>query len=121
MKIIIWSFILLTSFNLTAQNWSPTGNKMKSKWAKEVNAENVWTEYPRPQLKRTDWMNLNGLWEYALIKNNEPTPKKFHGKILVPFCIESSLSGVGKSMLSDDRCGTKENLKFQRSGSLKML
>ena len=91
--------------------WFATGNaqwKMKevsvpTRWAKTVTPENVWQEYPRPQLQRADWMNLNGLWDYALQTNSEAMPRKYQGKILVPFCIESALSGVGKTMLPEDR------------------
>ena len=50
----------------------------------------AWQEYPRPQLERADWTNLNGLWDYAVVGKEEPTPVKWDGQILVPFCPESS-------------------------------
>ena len=103
MRIYILFLVAMIPIGLLAQNWQPAGNKMKSKWAEEVKPESVWKEYPRPQLKRSEWLNLNGLWEYALLRKNQPGPKKYQGHILVPFCIESSLSGVGKSMMPDDR------------------
>jgi beta-galactosidase/beta-glucuronidase len=52
-------------------------------------------EYPRPQLVRPEWKNLNGLWDYAITGINDPMPKSFDGRILVPFAVESALSGVG--------------------------
>ncbi len=60
-------------------------------------------EYPRPQLEREDWMNLNGLYDYTITGNQQELPTRFEGKILVPFAIESELSGVGKTLLAKDR------------------
>lgn len=112
MKLFTLSLLLIIAVSLSAQNWQPAGNKIMSKWAKEITPENVWQEYPRPQLKRSEWLNLNGLWEYALLKKNEIQPKKYQGQILVPFCIESSLSGVGKSMMPDDRLWYKREFEI---------
>lgn len=84
---------LLTSAKMTAQ-WQPAGDKIKSKWAAEVSPENVWQEYPRPQMVRSDWSNLNGLWDYAIRPKDGGMPEQWDGQILVPFAVESSLSGV---------------------------
>ncbi len=86
----------------SAQEWAPVGDKIKTKWAEEVTPENVLQEYPRPQLVRSDWMNLNGLWKYAITGKDDLRPQKSDGKILVPFCVESSLSGVGKTFTAED-------------------
>ena len=69
-----------------------------TRWAADVNPTNAWPEYPRPQLVRRDWMNLNGLWDYALTPETVTKPTPFTGKILVPFPLESALSGVGKPL-----------------------
>lgn len=75
--------------------WAPQGYKIKTKWAAQVDPQNTLPEYPRPQLVRTDWQNLNGLWQYAITPQTQRTiPTKFDGQILVPFPVESSLSGV---------------------------
>lgn len=103
MKSVLFFIALFLSINLFAQKWQPAGEKMKTPWAEKVSPENVWQEYPRPQLDRGNWMNLNGLWQYAVVKNNLPQPKKFQGNILVPFCVESSLSGVMGDVKPDDR------------------
>lgn len=73
--------------------WSPKGNHIKTRWAADVDPENVLPEYPRPQFVRDNWANLNGLWDYCITEYNG-TPKSFESRILVPFPIESSLSGV---------------------------
>jgi len=95
--------IILIGMNLHAQEYAPVGGKIMSEWAEKISPENVWQEYPRPQLVRDCWMNLNGLWDYALLSKSAVKPTNFQGKILVPFCIESALSGVGKSMMPEDR------------------
>lgn len=67
-----------------------------TRWAKDVSPEHVWPEYPRPQLVRQQWLNLNGLWDYAIRPRLEGRPAVFDGRILVPFAVESALSGVMK-------------------------
>lgn len=81
--------------------WKPAGDKIKTEWADKVDPQNVLPEYPRPIMERPQWLNLNGLWDYAITKKDAPLPKTFDGKILVPFAIESSLSGVGKTIKAD--------------------
>lgn len=88
--------------------WQPVGDKLKTKWANEINPENVLPEYPRPQMERGDWVNLNGLWDYAIKPKGQIEPAAFDGKILVPFAIESSLSGVQKEV------GDKNELWYKR-------
>ena len=65
-----------------------------TRWAAEVNPTNAHPEYPRPQLVRPDWLNLNGLWNYAVTPLAAAGVTNFDGQILVPFPIESALSGV---------------------------
>ena len=69
---------------------------MKTPWGEKVTPANAWREYPRPQMVRQNWTNLNGLWQYAVTKDAPGCPTKWDGEILVPFVIESSLSGVGR-------------------------
>ncbi|WP_114778582.1 glycoside hydrolase family 2 protein [Botryobacter ruber] len=98
---IFFLLLLLVAGKAKAQGWKPVGDKLKTRWAKDVSPANAWQEYPRPQLVRDDWQNLNGLWEYAIRKKGLPQPAQFDGKILVPYAVESSLSGVGKPLLPD--------------------
>ncbi len=82
--------------------WSAVGDKIKTIWTSKITPQNVWQDYPRPQMVRKDWKNLNGLWEYAILHRmprKMVAPIKYKEKILVPFAIESSLSGVGKELL----------------------
>jgi beta-galactosidase/beta-glucuronidase len=83
--------------------WAPAEGPLMTQWAEEVNPGSVLPEYPRPQMEREDWLNLNGLWDYAIVPAAEEKPEAFDGKILVPFVPESSLSGVGKSVGPENR------------------
>lgn len=91
--------LVLFSINIFPQSqWKPAGDKIKTKWAETINPKNVLPEYPRPILERDNWASLNGLWEYAILKTGKQEPLKYDGKILVPFPLESSLSGVQKKI-----------------------
>ncbi|HET7625821.1 MAG TPA: glycoside hydrolase family 2 TIM barrel-domain containing protein [Verrucomicrobiae bacterium] len=78
-------------------SWKPAPGPLLTRWAADVSPTNAHPEYPRPQLVRDEWLNLNGLWDYAVTSSNATSAEKFDGKILVPFPIESALSGVMKS------------------------
>ena len=112
-RLIFFALILATS--LQAQNWKAVGGEMMSQWGKKVSPENVWQEYPRPQFERTEWKNLNGLWDYALLKTNQSEPKRFQGKILVPFSFESPLSGVGKKITPEDKMWYKKSFSLPKN------
>lgn len=94
---------------LASWGWQPAGDRIKTPWAETIDVENVWGEYPRPIMERSDWKNLNGLWQYAIVPAGENNPKKWDGEILVPFAVESSLSGVGKTV------GADQALWYERS------
>src|ERR687892_639704 len=81
--------------------WKPAPAPLMTKWGKAVTPDNAWREYPRPQMVRKEWLNLNGLWDYAITAKGAAKPEKWDGQILVPFCAESALSGVGKSVSKD--------------------
>ncbi|MEC8636283.1 MAG: sugar-binding domain-containing protein [Bacteroidota bacterium] len=121
MRFIINLMLLLIISNAQSQNWKTAEGKLMSKWAKTVNPENVWKEYPRPQFERTQWKNLNGLWDYAILRTNEIQPKKFQGKILVPFSFESPLSGVGKNISPNDKMWYMKTFDLPKNWSGKKI
>jgi Glycosyl hydrolases family 2/Glycosyl hydrolases family 2, sugar binding domain/Glycosyl hydrolases family 2, TIM barrel domain len=81
-----------------AADWKPADGPLVTRWAKDVKPDNALPEYPRPQMRREAWLNLNGLWQFAVAKENEEPPagKDLTERILVPFPVESALSGVMK-------------------------
>ena len=108
MKSKLVVFILLTATLSLSAQWKPAGDRLKTRWASQIDVNNVFPEYPRPIMERSQWQNLNGLWNYAILPVGKQNPTSFDGKILVPFAIESSLSGVQK------RLGSENELWYQR-------
>ncbi len=88
---------------LHAQDWKPIEAPIMTRWAKEVSPDNVLPEYPRPQMVREKWQNLNGLWDYAIQSKDEQKASEWDGKILVPFAAESALSGVMKNVGDENK------------------
>ena len=109
--LLLLSVLLFCAATTTAQTWAPAGDHIRTPWAEQVDPKAPLPEYPRPLLQRDDWMNLNGLWDYAVLPL-DATFEKAEGQILVPFCIESSLSGVGRTV------GPDNNLWYQRRFSV---
>ena len=98
------SLFISTFINGQQPAWKIAGNRITTSWASEVNPSSVLPEYPRPQMKRdNNWINLNGLWQYAIVslEEKENFPASMEGNILVPFAVESALSGVGRTVGKD--------------------
>jgi beta-galactosidase/beta-glucuronidase len=89
--------------------WKISEGPLLTRWAKDVSPENIHPEYPRPQMRRKKWLNLNGLWEYAIRGKNASKPATGDGQILVPFPVESALSGVTR------RVGQRNRLWYRRT------
>ena len=99
--LFLFAFLMACGVSF-AQQWAPAGENIRTRWASEVNPRECHTEYPRPQMARRQWQNLNGLWDYAISSEDAVSmPENADGQILVPFCIESSLSGVCKRIGED--------------------
>ncbi|MBB5441071.1 hypothetical protein HDC92_004776 [Pedobacter sp. AK017] len=106
------SAVALLGFSLTAtaqNNYKMQNVPIKTRWAKDVSPANALKEYPRPQMMRKNWTNLNGLWDYAITVKDAAKPASYSGQILVPYPIESALSGVKKPLQPT------ENLWYKRS------
>jgi len=101
--LLIVFFFTFTSCHRPSGEWQPASCPLPTRWTPLVDPGNPSPEYPRPQMVRADWINLNGLWDYTILKKDDETPVKFAGKILVPFPLESSLSGVGEKSGPDRR------------------
>ena len=95
--------VLMLAANQNASGWEPAQGPLMTRWAKDVSPENAWSEYPRPQMVRPEWTNLNGLWQYAIQAKDAAKPSEWAGQILVPFAVESALSGVMKSVQPDQK------------------
>lgn len=76
---------------------------LQTRWANEAMVDNPLSEYPRPQMVRENWLNLNGMFDYAVTDENTEWCEKFDGEIRVPFAIESCLSGVCRRISAKDR------------------
>jgi hypothetical protein len=92
-------------------NWKIAENPILTKWASEVDPLKPWLQYPRPDMVRNAWINLNGLWDYSVTQKGKK-PEKWDGSILVPYPVESALSGVRKKI------SEKENLWYKRDFSI---
>lgn len=108
-KFFLLIFLAGLFLSVGAQSWKPAGDKIKTPWTEKINPDKPLAEYPRPQMVRDNWKNLNGLWDYAIVPKGSSIPQKFDGKILVPFAVESSLSGVQK------RVGKDQELWYHQS------
>lgn len=105
---ILFLFVVLPFF-CPAQNWTPADLKLNTPWTEKVDFSNPLPEYPRPQLVRKNWKSLNGLWDFKIQQKESAAPSSYDGKILVPFAVESSLSGVAKTV------GKENQLWYRRT------
>ncbi|MGB6044129.1 MAG: sugar-binding domain-containing protein, partial [Pirellulales bacterium] len=113
-------FLFIVVFAMAAETfaeWKPAEGPLMTRWSKEVSPDNVHAEYPRPQLVRDKWQNLNGLWDYAITPKEQNRPDSFDGKILVPFPVESALSGVMKTVKPDQRLWYRRRIAVPKEWS----
>jgi hypothetical protein len=99
----------------SAADWQPAKGPLMTRWAKDVSPKNAHPEYPRPQMVREKWQNLNGLWSYAITAKDAPQPASWDGQILVPFPVESALSGVMKRVYETNRLWYRRTFTIPRS------
>ncbi len=104
-----------------AAEWKPKQAPLMTRWAKDVDPNRTLPEYPRPQMTRGAWLNLNGLWDYAIRPRAEDRPAKFDGQILVPFPAESALSGVMQKVGADNRLWYRRKFRIVVSPESRVL
>ena len=98
---------LVVAFACGESGWVPADVSLATRWAQDVDASRPHPEYPRPMMRRGQWLSLNGLWDFAVV-SGDSTPEVYDGEILVPFPIEAALSGVG------DTVGATRKLWYRR-------
>jgi beta-galactosidase/beta-glucuronidase len=113
-SVCLLTLLLAAGFQLSGGSWQPAQGPLRTRWAAQVTPENAHREYPRPQLVRKDWLNLNGLWDLAVTPKDSPQPREFPTQILVPFPVESALSGVMKPVTENDRLWYRRNFAIPK-------
>ena len=103
-----WSVVAVVA---QSDVWKPVAGKIMTPWAEQVDPARPLPEYPRPQMVREPWLNLNGLWDYAILPKGAAVTG-YQGKILVPFAPESALSGVG------EKVGSENAIQYRRTVTL---
>jgi hypothetical protein len=95
--VILFVILMAAQADVTAQypNWFPVEGKLMTQWSAGIDPGRIHQDYPRPGLKRNRWLNLNGLWEFALTGRDTAERPAYHRQILVPFSVESAMSGIG--------------------------
>jgi len=105
----MWSILLAVGLTASAAEWQPVSGQLMTRWAAKVDPAKPLPEHPRPQLVREAWQNLNGLWQFEIAAKEAPQPAQFSKQILVPYPVESALSGIKQ------RVSQKDRLWYQRS------
>ena len=114
--------ILLLALPIAANaDWKPAKGPLMTRWATTVSPSRVHPEYPRPQMVRDRWLNLNGLWDYAIRPRDEDRPSSWDGQILVPFAAESALSGVMKQVGPANRLWYRRTFELPRGWNQRAL
>jgi beta-galactosidase/beta-glucuronidase len=119
---LVWAIFVITVTTCGA-SWKPAGEKIRTRFAKDVTPDNAWREYPRPQMVRMDWQSLNGLWHYQVrarggdyAEMSRTLGEGGDGDILVPYCIESSLSGVGRLLAPEEELWYQRQFEVSKTG-----
>jgi len=94
--------------------WEAAPGPLKTPWTSQVSPKSAHREYPRPQMVRSEWLNLNGLWDLVVVPKDADKPSSFDTQILVPFPIESALSGVNKRVSENDRIWYRRTFEVPR-------
>jgi Glycosyl hydrolases family 2, TIM barrel domain/Glycosyl hydrolases family 2, sugar binding domain/Glycosyl hydrolases family 2 len=118
---LAFALVLLANPGVRAADEAPLVGKLETAWTAKVDRARPLPEYPRPQLVRKDWVNLNGPWSYAIRPRGDAQPAAFDGTITVPYPVESALSGVRKPLLPDQKLWYKRTFATPDLGGGKRL
>jgi hypothetical protein len=119
--VVVFLLLLKVSIPAQAAEWAPAKGPLMTRWAKDVKPDNALPEYPRPQMVRKEWQNLNGLWDYSTRGKDEARPAGADGKILVPFPVESALSGVMKPVSPEQKLWYRRTFTIPQNWSGKRV
>ena len=104
------AMLTLAGSSCAQSTWTKQTAPVMTPWGEQLTEDNVWPEYPRPSMKRQEWMNLNGIWSYykrsGIRYDYESRATAFSKLILVPFPVESALSGIMDKSYSANRNST---------------
>lgn len=112
---------LLAALPTACAEWKAADSTLTTPWTAQVSPDNALPDYPRPQMVRKQWTNLNGLWDYAIQRKEDTRPEKFTGSILVPYAIESSLSGVKQPVSPDQRLWYRRTFQGSKGRKSRLL
>jgi beta-galactosidase/beta-glucuronidase len=118
--VVMLSILSVSCTRKNKTEWKPAENPILTKWATEIDPAKPWLQYPRPDMVRNVWINLNGLWDYAITPRNTK-PEKWNGKILVPYPVESAISGVKKRITENENLWYKRTFKIPNGWSKKRI
>jgi len=110
---ILLLFALFASLPQYAQ-WEAKTAPLLTSWGEKLDTNNVLPEYPRPQMVRKHWINLNGTWDFTKTDSASEEPRHFDERILVPFCVESTLSGITRKVTSKDALWYRKNILLEK-------
>ncbi|VGO13455.1 Beta-galactosidase [Pontiella desulfatans] len=113
--------LLATTTFAGSKDWKPAENTMLTPWGEKLDPDHVWQEYPRPQMERVNWKNLNGFWNYAVVEKDASQPAAWDGDILVPFALEAPLSGVGRKLQASEALWYKRLFTHNVSKNSRLL
>jgi hypothetical protein len=119
-NLLLFVVVVIWGCDVNAE-WKPVEGRITTQWASDVDPDKPWNEYPRPMMVRKDWENLNGLWDYAIVAKESKKPSEWNGKILVPYAIESALSGVGKKVGPENCLWYRKTFTYGKKDSNRKL
>lgn len=120
--LLLLVFVAVHAVPLSAQpqgEWQPAESPLLTEWADDINPDRPLPEYPRPKMRRDHWTNLNGLWDFQI--SGKRGKDDYEDQILVPYPVESALSGVKKRVGADNRVWYRRTFTVEASDEERVL